>query len=135
MKNNGLTLMELMVVVIVIGILSSVALPKYVRTTEKGRTVEARSVLGRIRSAEMAYFMEFDAYSSCLTTLSVVVPSNVCNASYYYRYTVTAGGTGFTAYAARCTSGGKTPNCPAIAAHNFSLTDSSDLACTLAYLL
>lgn len=131
MKNKGLTLIELMVVVIVIGILSKIALPRYIRTVEKGRTVEARTVLGRIRSAETAYFMEFNTYSSCLTALSVAVPSTACNASYYYRYGVT-GGAGFTATAVRCTSGGKNPSFPI--AYNFCLTNSSDLFCSLGYL-
>lgn len=45
---QGFTLIELMVVVLIIGILSSVALPQYQKSVEKARAAEALSTLGSL---------------------------------------------------------------------------------------
>ena len=52
---QGFTLLELMMVVIIIAILASIALPQYIRLTEKARASEAINVLGAIRASEMRY--------------------------------------------------------------------------------
>ncbi len=54
-KKNGFTLLELMMVVIIIAILASIALPNYLRLTEKARSTEAINVLGAVRASEMRY--------------------------------------------------------------------------------
>ena len=51
----GFTLSELMVTVIIIGILSSIAVPSYVRTVERGRWRAVRDVLETIYAGETVY--------------------------------------------------------------------------------
>ena len=58
MNKKGFTLIELLVVVLIIGILSSVALPQYQKTVLKSRAAEAWSTLGTIRTAVDAYCLE-----------------------------------------------------------------------------
>lgn len=54
-KKRGFTLLELLMVVIIIAILASIALPQYLKATEKARASEALSMLGAIRAAEFRY--------------------------------------------------------------------------------
>ena len=43
--NNGFTLVELMVIVIIIGILSAIAIPSYRTYTEKANLADASTIL------------------------------------------------------------------------------------------
>ena len=66
---NGFTLLELMMVVIIIGVLASLAAPQYLKTKEKSRMAEALSVLGQMRLSEIRYFAERDVFTATLTQL------------------------------------------------------------------
>lgn len=60
--SKGFTLVELIVVVVVIGILATFAIPQFAVTKERALDREAISVLGIIREAERAYRMEEGSY-------------------------------------------------------------------------
>lgn len=57
-NQQGFTLMELLVVVIIIGILATIALPQFAKTVDKAREAEASSVVGSLLTGEYAYFQE-----------------------------------------------------------------------------
>ncbi len=52
---QGFTLLELLMVVIIIAILASIALPQYLRVAERSRAAEALTNLATIRSSEERY--------------------------------------------------------------------------------
>ena len=59
---KGFTLIELMIVVVIIGILAALAIPRFMRATTKSKQSEARQVLKQIYSMERAYRQEYNAY-------------------------------------------------------------------------
>ena len=86
-KSQGFTLLELIIVIIVIGILASIALPRYIRIAEKGRAGEAKNMLSAIRSAQMRYAAQYATYAAAVASLDINLPA----AKYF---TITASGAG-----------------------------------------
>ena len=65
LKNNqGFSLVELMVVVAIIGILSSIAIPSINKYMAKARQSEAKSNLASIYTANKAFFAEYNVYDT-----------------------------------------------------------------------
>ncbi|MBL7197237.1 MAG: prepilin-type N-terminal cleavage/methylation domain-containing protein [Candidatus Omnitrophica bacterium] len=55
----GFTLLELVVVVIIIGILAALAIPRYMVTTERARSAEGVLILDGIRKSQMRYYQQW----------------------------------------------------------------------------
>jgi len=102
---KGFTLLELIVVIIIIGILATLGFSQYMKMVEKGRSAEARMMLGQIRTAQVVYQLEYGAYATAISSLAVDAPT-ACRTTHYFSYSANA----TTGTAARCLSGGKTPN-------------------------
>jgi len=102
---KGFTLLELIVVIIIIGILGTLGFTQYARVVEKGRTAEAKTLLGQMRSAQEAWRLESGSYTSDVTDLAVEVPT-ACVATHYFQYSTSA----TVGTATRCTASGKSPD-------------------------
>jgi prepilin-type N-terminal cleavage/methylation domain-containing protein len=101
-KINGFTFMELLVVVIVVGILVSAAIPILNKNIEKSRTSEAATTLNLIRMAERDYFLDNKTYTTNFDSLNIDNPNNTASANRYFDYTITsADANGFSASATR----------------------------------
>ena len=55
---SGFTLAELLIVVIIIGILASIALPNFSKAAERAKVKDAQAILASIHSAERVYFLD-----------------------------------------------------------------------------
>lgn len=65
-RQDGFTLVELMVVVAIIGLLSAVAVPNFKQYQAKSKMTEAKLQLSSIYTAEQAFFSDYNIYAGCL---------------------------------------------------------------------
>src|SRR5438477_8802016 len=80
MNRKGFTLIELLIVVVIIGILAAIAIPKFANTKEKAYLASMKSDLRNLVTAEEAYFADSVKYTTNLgtayaTTSGVVGPT------------------------------------------------------------
>ena len=68
-SEDGFSLTELLVVVVIIGILSALAIPKFTNVTTRAKTTEAKLMLRQLYNLQMSYYLENDMYSSDLLSL------------------------------------------------------------------
>jgi prepilin-type N-terminal cleavage/methylation domain-containing protein len=61
-SNKGFTLIELMIVVVIVGILAALAIPRFMKAATKAKQAEARGILKQVYTMQKAYFVENDAY-------------------------------------------------------------------------
>lgn len=86
-KQRGFTLLELMIVVAVIGILASIALPNYQEYLKKARRSAAQSHMMDIAQRQQQYLIDARSYATTLSDLNVETPSDV---STYYTIDIAA---------------------------------------------
>jgi prepilin-type N-terminal cleavage/methylation domain-containing protein len=61
-RNEGFTVTELMIAVVIIGVLATLAIPSFTRYIYKARVTEASNFLGQIKQRQEAYRNEFGQY-------------------------------------------------------------------------
>ena len=69
-KRRGFTLIELLIVVVIIGILAAIAIPKFANTKSKAYVTAMKSDLRNLVTAEEAFFSDSTKYSTNLTALN-----------------------------------------------------------------
>ena len=78
MKNRAFTLIEVLVVVLIIGILAAIAIPKYLIATEKSRYMQLIVQMRAIKEAQELYYLANGEYTTNLDALDIKLPySNI----------------------------------------------------------
>ena len=88
LNRKGFTLIELLIVVVIIGILAAIAIPKFANTKEKAYLASMKSDLRNLVTAEEAYFSDNSAYTSAIAVANYTVSTGVVGPT----ITVTADG-------------------------------------------
>jgi len=68
---SGMTLLELMIVVMIIGVLTFLAVPRYFKTVERFRAEEGRRMLLSLLAAQKHFFLENDTYATAVNQLDI----------------------------------------------------------------
>lgn len=71
----GFTLIEVLVVVLIIGILTSIALPQYRKAVVKTKALSLLPLIRTIDSAEQVYYATYMRYTEKLTDLDITLPA------------------------------------------------------------
>lgn len=87
---KGFTLIELMVVIVIIGILAAIAIPKFMDATVKAKVAEIPTVIMTLEHAQLAYLAE-KAYLSASKD-SLVMDTSINSSSKWFTYTLSGGG-------------------------------------------
>lgn len=108
---KGFTLIELLIVVVIIGILAAIAIPKFANTKEKAYLASMKSDLRNLATAQEAYFADNQLYFTGTATNvgGTATPSNGYTPS--AGVTVAAQATGGTGWSATATHTGTTKTC------------------------
>lgn len=72
----GFTLIELMIVVLIIGILASFAVPKFQNTKGKANAAALRSDIRNMATAQEAYMYDYGTYTSNIAALNGFRPTS-----------------------------------------------------------
>jgi len=90
MDKKGFTLLEILVVIIIIGILATLALPQYMKTTKKARAGEAVSNIGSLRGALLRYYQENDKLPTSIDQLDIENPATRPGSYFDYSFSGTS---------------------------------------------
>ncbi len=94
-KENGFTLVELMITVVIVGILAAVAVPIYQANVKRAKASEADAALGTVRTGLRVYFAENNAYPikasyTRVDSIGIDIASTDLNGTYFsigdYKY-------------------------------------------------
>ncbi len=122
---KGFTLLELMIVLVIVGVLSTLGIMQYQSAIERSRGAEARQVMGQLRSQCAGIFMQDGATANC-TDGNLGIGSGIpgpavgdCAGTHFFTYSISGQGAApddnVVLLATRCTgvNVGKVPQGPA----------------------
>lgn len=104
-NNKGFTLLEIIIVIIIIGVLASLALPRFLKTVEYSRSAEALSHLSALRQSMDRCYASANTYVGCdlagFAALDVENPTTIPGSHFGYAFNGAVGATTFAIIATR----------------------------------
>ena len=68
-SNRGITFIELLVVIVIVGVLAAIAIPTYTNYMMRARRADAKTALEQLRASQEMFRAERGSYSTDLTQL------------------------------------------------------------------
>jgi len=87
---QGITLLELMIVVVIIGIMATIAYPNYREYAARAKRNEARAALLQIATNQERHYLQNNTYTADMTDLGFAAAANVVTETGSYRINVDA---------------------------------------------
>jgi type IV pilus assembly protein PilE len=104
-RSAGFTLIEVMIVVVIVGILASVALPNYRNYVIRGKLVEGTNALAAQRTSMEQYYQDNRTYSDVSASIVSPCSSTVTQGTFSLTCTSTATTYTITATGSKATAG------------------------------
>ena len=76
-KRRGFTLIELLIVVVIVGILAAIAVPKFTATKGRAYAASLKGDLHNLATAEESYFFQYATYTADTTQLNFKTTNGV----------------------------------------------------------
>lgn len=109
---SGITLIELMIVVVIVSILAAIAFPNYQEFSARAKRNEARAALLRLATNQERFYLNNNTFTQDLTSLGFAETPTWTTETGYYSITVTAAdATNFTATATYLQGGNEANKC------------------------
>ena len=106
---RGVTLIELMIVVVIVSILAAVAYPNYQEFTARAKRNEARAALLRLATNQERFYLNNNTFTSTLSEVGFA--SNVTETGYYQIAITSANASNFEATATYQHGGSEAAKC------------------------
>jgi type IV pilus assembly protein PilA len=94
-QDEGFTLVELIVVIVIIGILAAIAAPSFLGQSNRARESEGIASVGALNKAQQAFYLQNGRFAEDMTELNAGIPATTTN----YTYSTSSTATGVTSRA------------------------------------
>ena len=78
-SSKGFTLIELVMIIVILGILAAVAIPKYIDLQVQAQTAAEKGIVGAVRAAISTYYANECATGTCDNSSSLGGSTGVCS--------------------------------------------------------
>ncbi len=125
LTRRGFTLIELLIVVVIIGILAAIAIPKFAATKDKAKLASVRTDIRNAETAEESYFSDYSTYG----TVAQLQSLSLMGLSTGNTMSITAATNGYTAAANNSSIASTITSCKVQVGGGASSTVDGQISC------